>query len=255
MQIHQQFSFDYYFHFLKTRTPKTQSRFHFSPQILAKPGFGEDIREKKLTIPKIERKNTDSINKHVPNFESLSIDSLWRSEPKIHGKYAALFISPWKNFSEFVFHSSTALYSKVLSEIDHKVEEKLKKVQNKSFILGAQDSVGDTQCNEYPVVPLPNQYDTLSVKISNDIAYPSSLLSPGQVQVATQPLPSNHVLSADMFNKEHLNEIFNLAQTFRTYVIKQRPLDHVLKVSSLVVFFEDMLNHKPLRVGELRIRS
>lgn len=123
----------------------------------------------------------------------------------------------------------------MLSEIDHKVEEKLKKVQNKSFIMGPQDSsVGDTQRTECPVVPLHNQYDTLSVKIPQDVGYPSSLLSPGQVQVVTQPLPSNHVLSAEMFNKEQLNEIFNLAQTFRTYVIKQRPLDHILKVKSIL---------------------
>ncbi|KAK7580173.1 hypothetical protein V9T40_000802 [Parthenolecanium corni] len=187
-------------------------------QVLAKPGFGEDVREvKKLTVAKAEEKNVDSSNKYIPSFDSLSIDNLWRSEPKIH-----------------------ELYSKVLSEIDHKVEEKLKKVQNTSFIL-SQDPllIGDTQRSKCPIVPLHNQYESLSVIIPNEIGYPGSLLSPGQAQVVTQTLPSNHVLSAEMFNKEHLNEIFNLALTFRMYVIKQRPLDHILKGKIMAsIFYE-----------------
>ena len=40
-----------------------------------------------------------------------------------------------------------------------------------------------------------------------------------------------HILSVDMFSKEQLNEIFNLAQTLRVYVLKDRPIDHILKVS------------------------
>lgn len=39
-----------------------------------------------------------------------------------------------------------------------------------------------------------------------------------------------HVLTVDMFSKEQLNDVFNLAQTMRAYVLKDRPLDHILKV-------------------------
>lgn len=49
--------------------------------------------------------------------------------------------------------------------------------------------------------------------------------------IHTHGLAHNHILSVDMFSKEQLNEIFNLAQTLRVYVIKGRPLDHILKVS------------------------
>lgn len=42
-----------------------------------------------------------------------------------------------------------------------------------------------------------------------------------------------HVLGVNMFTKEHLNEIFNLAQTMRAFVLKDRNLDHILKVSPL----------------------
>ncbi|XP_066146242.1 multifunctional protein r isoform X2 [Euwallacea fornicatus] len=48
-----------------------------------------------------------------------------------------------------------------------------------------------------------------------------------------------HILSVDMFSKEQLNYIFNLAQTFRVYVSKERPLDHILKGKLMAsVFYE-----------------
>lgn len=37
-----------------------------------------------------------------------------------------------------------------------------------------------------------------------------------------------------MFNKDMLNEIFNLAQRFRMYVHKERDIDYVLKVCMVV---------------------
>ena len=39
-----------------------------------------------------------------------------------------------------------------------------------------------------------------------------------------------NILTVDMFSKEQLNAIFNLAQTFRLCVQKERSLDHILKV-------------------------
>lgn len=48
-----------------------------------------------------------------------------------------------------------------------------------------------------------------------------------------------HILSVDMFTKEQLNDIFNLAQTFRVNVSKDRPLDHILKGKVMAsVFYE-----------------
>lgn len=61
--------------------------------------------------------------------------------------------------------------------------------------------------------------------------------------IHTHGLAHNHVLSVDMFSKEQLNEIFNLAQTLRVYVIKGRPLDNILKVCiRFFVFIEFYLN-------------
>jgi len=56
--------------------------------------------------------------------------------------------------------------------------------------------------------------------------------------IPTHGLAHNHILSVDMFSKEQLNEIFNLAQTLRVYIIKGRPLDNILKVGiQLIVIF------------------
>lgn len=51
-------------------------------------------------------------------------------------------------------------------------------------------------------------------------------------------VPSNHgiagrhILTVDMFSKEQLHDIFNLAHTMRADVTNDRPLDHILKVHS-----------------------
>lgn len=59
-----------------------------------------------------------------------------------------------------------------------------------------------------------------------------------------------HVLTVDMFSKEQLNDVFNLAQTMRAYVLKDRPLDHILKVpkrnnsgKKYAKSFKDFLNN------------
>lgn len=52
-------------------------------------------------------------------------------------------------------------------------------------------------------------------------------------------LTGKHILSVDMFTKEQVNYIFNLAQQFRAYVIKDRPLTHILKGKLMAsIFYE-----------------
>jgi hypothetical protein len=53
------------------------------------------------------------------------------------------------------------------------------------------------------------------------------------VTVSSHGLTGQHILSVDMFSKDQLNDIFNLAQTLRIFVQKERPLDHILKVWTL----------------------
>ncbi|KAG8280068.1 hypothetical protein J6590_090542, partial [Homalodisca vitripennis] len=52
-------------------------------------------------------------------------------------------------------------------------------------------------------------------------------------------LHGQHILSVDMFTKEQLNDLFNLAQTMRVYVLKDRPLDHILRGKLMAsIFYE-----------------
>lgn len=52
-------------------------------------------------------------------------------------------------------------------------------------------------------------------------------------------LTGKHILGVDMFSKEQLNDIFNLAQTFRVYVSKERSLDHILRGKVMAsIFYE-----------------
>lgn len=56
---------------------------------------------------------------------------------------------------------------------------------------------------------------------------------------STHTLHNQHILTVDMFNKEILNEIFNLAQLFRIYVHKERNIDHILKGKVMAsIFYE-----------------
>jgi len=52
-------------------------------------------------------------------------------------------------------------------------------------------------------------------------------------------LYNQHILKAGMFDKDQLNAIFNLADTFRTCVRKERPIDHILKGKVMAsIFYE-----------------
>lgn len=52
-------------------------------------------------------------------------------------------------------------------------------------------------------------------------------------------LVGKHVLSVDMFSKEHLNDIFNLAQLLKARVTKDRPVDDLLRGKIMAsIFYE-----------------
>ncbi|XKL69172.1 hypothetical protein PGB90_006941 [Kerria lacca] len=149
-------------------------------QVLANPGFGEDVRE----IKKMSNINAEvNVNKKFKkNARSFDINSLWQSDSKAY----------------------------VTQRDGLKVENEVSEQENFE--------------------------NTLSITVSNEITN-QILLSPNH-----QPnhnLINTHVLAVDMFNKEQLNEIFNLAQTFRIYIAKQRSLDHILRGKVIAsIFYE-----------------
>ncbi|EFA10197.1 multifunctional protein r [Tribolium castaneum] len=60
-----------------------------------------------------------------------------------------------------------------------------------------------------------------------------------QMEQMHHSLANKHILSVDMFTKDQLNDIFNLAQTFRVNVSKERAVDHILKGKVMAsIFYE-----------------
>lgn len=87
-----------------------------------------------------------------------------------------------------------------------------------------------------PISPMPRlRHDSFGAR---DLPQPHS--SP-----VTQPIPlsrsfaGKHILTVDMFSKEQLNDIFNLALTFKTRVLKDRPIDDLLRGKIMAsIFYE-----------------
>jgi hypothetical protein len=107
------------------------------------------------------------------------------------------------------------------------LEEKFKKVQTQSLL----------QCKEPKLVDKPDLQtgeNSLTVRIPTEGVHSIGLTSPILAQGGSHGLAFQHVLGVDMFNKEQLNELFNIAQVFRIDVTKQRSLDHVLRVSTVL---------------------
>lgn len=52
-------------------------------------------------------------------------------------------------------------------------------------------------------------------------------------------LQGQHILSARIFSKDQLNRVFDVAQTFRHAIQKERSLDHILRVIKSRLFLND----------------
>lgn len=78
----------------------------------------------------------------------------------------------------------------------------------------------------------PQQHKGLSARPVSPVApqTPSSFSGSSSTGLPNHGLHGQSILTVDMFSKEQLNAIFNLAQTFRLCVQKERSLDHILKV-------------------------
>lgn len=88
-----------------------------------------------------------------------------------------------------------------------------------------------------PVSPLPPRVrcDSTSNPTLKELVQHTTAAS----VVPLQGLTHKHILSVDMFTKEHLNDIFDLAQIFKGRVLKDRPLNDILKGKIMaLVFYE-----------------
>lgn len=76
---------------------------------------------------------------------------------------------------------------------------------------------------------------TSNTKLLRDLVHQTT----DNVDAHLHGLSNKHILSVDMFSKEQLNDIFDLAQIFKGRVAKDRPLDDILRGKLMAsVFYE-----------------
>ncbi|KAF7990987.1 hypothetical protein HCN44_000792 [Aphidius gifuensis] len=170
-------------------------------QILVNPGFGQDIRDvqKNLKIQSILHPPTIEVTSRV-NSALKRLISPTPSETLHNG-----------DVNEYHNHNHINTKSRVHfdSEIEARELSKLR-----------------------PISPLLNCVSTRTI-------YDSNLHTTSGHIHTTHGLAGHHILTADMFTKEQLNDIFNSAQTLRICVLKERPLDHILKGKIMAsIFYE-----------------
>ncbi|XP_034240119.1 CAD protein [Thrips palmi] len=173
-------------------------------QVLVPPGFGQDVREQQL--------------KKQPLLSALA--SSISPSPAATNHYGELNGS--RPSSALDFERSHAV-----REMDesHRHENGWDDSHDRIHHLAAPDAQSIQRCTS-PLTTSQNRYK------SDSTLYPG----PG---VAHHSLSGAHVLSVSMFSKDHLNEIFNLAQTMRAFVLKERNLDHILKGKVMAsIFYE-----------------
>ncbi|XP_059222628.1 CAD protein [Stomoxys calcitrans] len=90
-----------------------------------------------------------------------------------------------------------------------------------------------------PISPLPRiRCDSASNATLRELIQKNSALN-APISPVAPTLLGRHVLSVDMFSKEQLNDIFNLAQMLKSRVSKDRPVDDLLKGKIMAsVFYE-----------------
>uniref|UniRef100_A0A0C9QZV9 R_1 protein n=1 Tax=Fopius arisanus TaxID=64838 RepID=A0A0C9QZV9_9HYME len=179
-------------------------------QVLVSPGFGQDIRElqRNQKLTPIIHSITD-----VTSRPNSALDKL---------------LSP--NYEKAITHphvvpntdEPTDFYSHLLQPTPPK---------NIVHFFADIESRDLSKVPQRPVSPLLGRLKTDSNYQSSPITRHHSLSNHG--------LAGQHILTADMFTKEQLNDIFNTAQSLRVDVLKERPLDNILRGKLMAsVFYE-----------------
>lgn len=183
-------------------------------QVLANPGFGQDIRETQLKLKHqiLNSQPTVDVNFSRPNS---ALDVIISPNMERFGKS-----------TEFSEDEQTESPLNLLKPISQKSNVHFMQGDNREHLKSAGQRI---------VSPVP---------FSSGMRYRtnsgSNFIHPvGSHPTGSHGLLNHHILSVDMFNKQQLREIFSLADTFKQYVRKERQLDHVMKGKVMAsIFYE-----------------
>ncbi|XP_069677002.1 multifunctional protein r [Periplaneta americana] len=195
-------------------------------QVLMPPGFGQDVREwqtKKQLFPSHQAAPGLDISRPPSSLDG----------PISPGDTAARLgvREIEKHRPEDTWDADNDTYSKLLSDTGAKAGlHLLPELDLKEYMK--------LQAGARCVSPVP--FSSLGRHKSD--SNPNLFIPPVVAVPATSSshgLTGQHILSVNMFSKDQLNDIFNLAQTLRVFVQKERPLDHILKGKVMAsIFYE-----------------
>lgn len=178
-------------------------------EVLVPPGYGVNVR-------------THVLRKNTLNHSLEAVD-----------QYQSAECLDFVNKSEGNKASITQLSSEFATDVQ--TNEAFSKLLSDPIPKLAVHFAGDP-INLRPISPLPRiRCDSASNKTLKDLIQQTSAAP----VLPTHGLLGKHILTVDMFSKEQLNDIFNLAQIFKSRVIKDRPLDDILKGKIMAsIFYE-----------------
>lgn len=174
--------------------------------VLVSPGYGQNVREWPLKKPTVTP-SMEQINTSLDGLDLLSI-----TKSLDHSRQGPDY---WDTDGH-----TNDVFAKLLSSggEQHRL------------------TVHFNDANLRPISPLPRIRCDSTSNYAKDVTVPvpAASLTPRE-----RSLAAKHILSVDMFSKEQLNEIFNVAQTMRARVTKDRPLDDLLRGKVMAsVFYE-----------------
>jgi hypothetical protein len=207
-------------------------------KIIAQPGFGQDVREtveqSGFSIPHLEFSDLGD-----PRVTRVATTASTPISTGIRGQAGEDDVHFHRHTSE-----TRELYGQMFSELGIPKIRSLSVGPSLPAIRVAHSLTESGNANR-PVSPAPRSFDSLIMSppppvqqhnfktLSARPVSPSAPQMPATFAGASAPQHGLHgqcILTVDMFSKEQLNAIFNLAQTFRLCVQKERSLDHILKV-------------------------
>ncbi|KAG0725352.1 CAD protein [Chionoecetes opilio] len=196
-------------------------------QVLVPPGFGEDVRETQPLSPAPVQPVAPPTFA-APLQYSMAANITLPLPPHGYGGAKVLLNSEFQTPTEIIIPTSSVTTPQLLSPV-RKPAQLLHRTQDlygellSDVCLG--EGVGErkegTAPRGRPRDPSP---------------LPTGLPTPP----AAHGLQGRHILNVENLNKDQLNHIFDLAQTFRACINKDRPLDHILKGKLMALMFYEV---------------
>lgn len=204
-------------------------------QVLVPPGFGEDVRETQPLSPA----PTPPQGAAPPTFPtppqySVPANITLPLPPHGYGGAKIMLSSDLQTPAEIIIPQSSVTTPQLLSparkppQLQHRSQELFAPTEMFGETLpevGVGEGVGERK----EVAPMRSRPRDPS-------PHPAGL----PFTPASHGLQGQHFLNVENLNKDQLNHIFDLAQTFRVCINKERPLDNLLKGKLMALMFYEV---------------